>query len=194
MEVYLGTILLFGFSFAPRGFAFCSGQLVAISQNDALFSLLGTQFGGDGRTTFALPDLRGRVPCGMGQGPGLPDLIIGQQFGQFMETLTTLNLPEHTHLIQEKTAGQTVTVKASDAQANKVNPQGGYWAKSYSGSAATPSYSDTSDVTMASDAVQLSISNLINSDTGGSQGFGLSQPTLTINFSIATVGLYPSRD
>ena len=100
MEPFIGQIQLFGFGWAPVGWAVCNGQLLAISQNTALFSLLGTTYGGDGRTTFGLPDLRGRVPLGLGQGPGLSTYDLGQVGGEESVTLTTAQLPSHNHGMQ----------------------------------------------------------------------------------------------
>ncbi len=100
MEPFIGQIQLFGFGWAPQGWATCDGQLLSISSNTALFSLLGTTYGGDGRTTFALPDLRGRVPLHQGQGPGLSSYVLGEVLGQESVTLTTQQMPSHTHGIQ----------------------------------------------------------------------------------------------
>ncbi len=97
MEVFLGTIFFFGFNFAPRGWSTCEGQLLSISQNSALFSLLGTYYGGNGQTTFALPDLRGRYPMGQGQGPGLTPRTIGEASGRESVQLTLNEMPSHTH-------------------------------------------------------------------------------------------------
>src|SRR5689334_21806331 len=98
-EPFLGQICIFGFNFAPNGWAFCQGQLMPIAQNTALFSLLGTQYGGNGQTTFALPDLRGRVPLGFGQGPGLSPYTIGEQAGVEAVTLVQGQMPQHSHLV-----------------------------------------------------------------------------------------------
>ena len=95
MEAYLATILLWAANFNPRGWAFCTGQLLPISQNAALFSLLGTTYGGNGTTTFALPDFRGRVPVGVGQGPGLSDYLLGQVSGNENVTMTINQMPQH---------------------------------------------------------------------------------------------------
>jgi microcystin-dependent protein len=95
MDQYIGQLMLFAGNFAPRGWAFCHGQLLSIAQNSALFSLLGTTYGGDGQTTFGVPDLRGRAPIGMGQGPGLPNITQGQQGGAAAVTLTTAQMPAH---------------------------------------------------------------------------------------------------
>jgi len=100
IEPFIGEIAMFGGNFAPRGWAYCNGQLLAISNNDALFSLLGTIYGGDGRTTFALPDLRGRVPMHWGNGPGLSDYRIGQKSGSETTTLNVLQLPAHNHTVK----------------------------------------------------------------------------------------------
>ncbi len=100
MEPFIGQIQLFGFGWAPQGWATCDGQLLSISSNTALFSLLGTTYGGDGRTTFALPDLRGRVPLHQGQGPGLTSYVLGEVLGQESVALTTQQMPSHTHGIQ----------------------------------------------------------------------------------------------
>lgn len=95
-EPFIGEIKIFGFNFAPQNYQLCNGQIVSISQNTALFSLLGTTYGGNGQTTFALPDLRGRMPIGQGQGSGLPDYMMGEVSGTTNTTLTTANLPAHT--------------------------------------------------------------------------------------------------
>src|SRR5689334_10336146 len=108
-EPFIGSIVLFAGNFEPRGWAFCQGQLLSIAQNTALFSILGTTYGGNGQTTFALPDLRGRAPVGQGQGPGLPLVQLGQQGGANTVTLTVPNLPAHNHLINCDNSGQTST-------------------------------------------------------------------------------------
>jgi len=108
MEQFLGQIQAFGFNFAPRGWAKCEGQLLPISSNDALFSLLGTTYGGDGRTTFGLPDLRSRSIVGVGQGPGLSSIRQGQMRGTEHVTLTGSNLPSHSHELQNSTVNIAV--------------------------------------------------------------------------------------
>src|SRR5262245_42833413 len=97
MDSFIGSIILFAGNFAPRGWAFCQGQILSIAQNTALFSILGTTYGGNGQTTFALPDLRGRVPIGTGQGPGLSNIDLGEQSGSENVTLLASNMPPHTH-------------------------------------------------------------------------------------------------
>src|SRR5215204_6703487 len=105
MEPFLGMIQTFGFNFAPRGWAMCDGSIMSIAQNTALFSLLGTTYGGNGQTTYALPDLRGRVPVGTGQGPGLPSIILGEVSGEPTHTLITTEMPAHQHLISGNSSG-----------------------------------------------------------------------------------------
>lgn len=169
MEVFLGTIMLFGFNFTPRGWAICQGQLLSIAQNSALFSLLGTQYGGDGRTTFALPDLRGRVPLGFGQGPGLSDYPIGQLGGTEQVTLTSGQMPPHSHGVN---AAASATSKA---------PMNNLPAVSTGGSA----YGPTAAGTMAAGMVQ---------SAGNGQPHANMQPYLVANWCIALEGIFPSRD
>ena len=106
-QPFLSQIEAFPFNFAPKGWAFCAGQLMPINQNQALFALLGTTFGGDGRTTFALPDLRGRLANGFGQGAGLANYTLGQRAGEEAHTLTTAETPTHSHLVNADNNGTT---------------------------------------------------------------------------------------
>lgn len=131
-DPFIGQISLFGFNFPPRGWATCSGQILPIAQNTALFSLLGTTYGGDGRTTFALPDLRGRVPIHQGQGPGLSDYVIGQAGGQETITLLESQMPPHTHDLfgvqGTGTTGRGVATTPTDVQRNltdRMSVEGG---------------------------------------------------------------------
>src|SRR6266568_2255274 len=117
LEPFLGEIILVPYNFAPQGWAFCEGQLLSIAQNTALFSLLGTTYGGDGRTTFALPDLRGRVPIHFGQGPGLPNYNLGDKAGEESHTLTQSELAVHVH-----------APIAGSNTADQTTPRGGFWA------------------------------------------------------------------
>lgn len=170
MDPYIGTIAFFGFNFAPRGWATCQGQLMSISQNTALFSLLGTMYGGDGRTTFALPDLQGRFPMGQGQGPGLPNYGQGQAGGSPQTTLTQNNLPAHTHAV------------GTAAQPTSKSPQGNVPAVSTGGAAYGPAVDGGA---MNGSMIQ---------PAGGSQPFSTMPPYLVGNWCIALEGVYPSRN
>lgn len=168
-EPFVGEIRMFAGNFAPRGWAFCDGQLLAVSQNDALFSLLGTIYGGDGRTTFGLPDLRGRIPIHAGQGPGLSARRLGAKAGAENETLTVNQLPSHTH-----------TLHASADPTTTPNPQGNVLGEA----TADRIYDATPDANMASSAI---------TSIGGSRSHSNLQPYLCINYIIALFGIYPSK-
>ncbi|MGB2129405.1 MAG: phage tail protein [Flavicella sp.] len=171
-DAFIGEIKMFAGNFAPRNWAFCNGQLLPISQNTALFSLLGTTYGGDGRTTFALPDLRGRVAVHAGSGPGLSSKSLGQKGGQETVLLMESNLPSHNH-----------SIKAVAADGNTSNPEGALLAgtKILDGE-----YSkSTSDITMSSDMVGV---------TGGNQPIQNTQPFSVVNYVICLQGIYPSRN
>lgn len=176
MEPYLGQIQAFGFNFTPRGWAHCNGQLLPISQNQALFSLLGTIYGGDGRTTFALPDLRGRVPMNYGQGSGLSNQPIGERSGAERVTLNTNEIPAHTH---------ATTVNVNITPGEQSVPVNNFLAKDNGG---TNNYSATSTSGATLNPSAVSVQN-----TGGSQSHYNMQPYLAINYCIALTGLYPSR-
>lgn len=167
---FVGEIRIFAGDFAPTGWAFCDGQLLPISQNTALFSILGTAYGGNGLSTFALPDLRGRVPMQPGQGPGLTPRNRGQALGTETHTLTLAELAAHTH-----------PLRASSGNGNSDAPAGNVMARS---PAAIPQYAPSFDSVMAVDAV---------SSTGGGQPHPNMQPYLTVNFIIALQGVYPPR-
>ncbi|MCX7554487.1 tail fiber protein [Marinicella sp. S1101] len=169
-EPFVGEIRMFAGNFAPRGWAFCDGQLLAVSQNDALFSLLGTIYGGDGRTTFGLPDMRGRLSLHAGQGPGLSNRRLGAKAGAENVTLTVNQLPSHRHAINATTTG-----------GDNANPLGNKLAES-----SEDIYTDELD-----NPSQMNSSSLSN--TGGSQSHTNIMPFLCINYIIALVGIYPSR-
>ena len=167
MDPFIGQILLFAGNFAPRGWAFCQGQLLPISSNSALFSILGTTYGGDGRTTFALPDLRSRVPIGQGRGNGLTEARLGGTYGRESVSLTAANLPN-----------APVRIPASEDDASGDEPSGLAMAISE-----TPLYAAASATeSMAAGTLQ-----------GGNQPFNNLQPSLGMNYIIAIVGNYPSR-
>lgn len=169
-DPFVGEIRLFAGNFAPVNWALCNGQLMSIAQNTALFSLLGTQYGGNGQTTFALPDLRGRVPLHQGQGPGLSPRSIGEQAGAETVTLLASQIPSHSHALRASTAAAAGSTPAGALLgATSVN--------SYDNSAA--------GVAMANGAIGTS---------GGSQPHDNMAPTMALNYIIALFGVFPSRN
>ena len=171
---YLGQIMTIGFNFAPRGYAYCDGQLLSIAQNNALFSLLGTTYGGDGRTTFGLPDLRSRVAIHVGHGPGLRSYSWGQKGGVETVTLTTAQMPAHTH----------TPLDCETEPGDSITPVNHVWASDPTGS--IPLYSDQ--------AANGSMSSLSVAHQGGSLSHTNRAPYTTIGFCIALQGVYPSRN
>lgn len=189
MEGTIAEIRLFAGNFSPKSWAYCNGQLLSIAQNTALFSLLGTTYGGDGRVTFALPDFRGRHPLSSGQGPGLPNYPLGALTGNQSTILLSSNLPNHSHTV---TGTPTVTVKQPcyTGEGTAPDPENNY--------PATPSggaqmYSTTSDDTMKTYDLA-PVSNLVAGISGGSYPIPLGSPYLGINYIICMYGIYPSRD
>ena len=174
-EPFVGEIRMFAGNFAPRGWAFCDGQLLATLQNDALFSLFGTIYGGDGRTTFGLPEMRGRIPICAGSGPGLTPRQLGAKSGAEKETLTTQQLPIHSH-----------TWKATTASASNRAPVGSPDAYAYAQPTNTDVYSDNI-------SNETGFNGGMVGDTGGSRSHTNLQPYLCINFIVALFGIYPSR-
>lgn len=187
---FLGQIAIFGFNFAPRGWAFCNGQLLAISQNTALFSLLGTMYGGDGVTTFALPDLRGRAPMHMFQGAGLSNFNQGELVGTENASLLTSNLPAHTHVMSLGTSAASMNVRNSAG--NAQTPVGNIPAIEAAGVTATYS-SLAPDAAMGTAAISLSGAPAA-ALTGNNVPFDIHQPSLVLNFCIALSGIFPSRN
>jgi len=174
MTPFLGQIQPFGFNFPPRSWTHCNGQLLPIAQNTALFSLLGTTFGGDGRTTFGLPDLRGRSMVHVGTGPGLSPITWGQRGGNEITTLTVSNMPSHTH---------TGNVVAEGAVAGGSNPTNNMFG-------ASPNYVAPG----AAANKNMSTQSLHLNNTGGGQAFSNRSPYLGIYVSIALQGIFPSRN
>lgn len=172
MDPYLAEIQMFGGNFAPRGWALCNGDLLPIAQYDALFTLIGTTFGGDGVNTFALPDFRGRRPIGTGQGPGLSNYAFGETKGNESVTLLSSNLPVHTH---------TLALNCSSNKAISTTPVGNVPAVTEE----NPTYGSTSGASMP-------ISN--SGISGQNQPVSIISPYLAVNFIIAVEGVYPSRN
>jgi microcystin-dependent protein len=169
-DQYVGEIRLFGFNFAPAQWALCNGQLLSISTNSALFSLLGTFYGGDGRTNFALPNLQSRVPIHQGQGTGLSPYVIGEMSGTETVTLTQQQMPQHGH-----------SALSSGSQADGSRPAGAVLART------------TADIyTAAPDGTAMNPGMI--GTAGGSQPHPNLQPFLVINFCIALTGIFPSRN
>lgn len=185
-EPFVGQIQPFGFNFAPRGWALCDGQLMAVSSNDALFSLLGTIYGGDGRTTFGIPDLRGRAPIHFGNGPGLSNRNIGSKGGAETATLTVAEMPSHNHTGNATLSGK---VKCNSGAGNVDTPVG----NSLATISRTNQYSNAGANTDMADGTVDASGNLTTSNAGGSLPHINMQPYLTINYCIALVGIYPSR-
>jgi microcystin-dependent protein len=168
-EPFLAEVRMVGFNFAPRGWAFCDGQILPINQNQSLYSLLGTTYGGDGRTTFALPDLRGRSPIHVGRSNGGGGHLLGQKSGEETHTLTVNEMPQHRHVAQasSQTGNNPIPVDHILASANNL-------------------YRSPTDLTAL---VAGTIANV-----GGGQAHDNMQPYLAVNFCIALQGLFPSRN
>lgn len=181
-EPFIGGIVMFGGNFAPRGWALCDGQLLPINQNTALFSILGTTYGGDGRTTFGLPDLRSRFPLHPGNGPGLPSYNLGQKGGAATRTLTTNQMPSHTHTA----TGGGGSVAVASTPGTTDDPTGNVLARPAS---SIPTYAAPADAdgTLGGGAVTIG-------NTGGNQSFDTMPPYQAVNFIIALVGVFPSRN
>ena len=179
----LGSVELWPMNFAPRGWTFCNGQLLPIAQHTALFSLLGTTYGGDGRTTFGLPDLRGRIALGAGSAPGLSSYALGTRAGEENVVLTEGDLPAHDHALG---AGVTATLAAGTAAGTLAVPEPGRVIAGHTGAFA-PVDAATSSVG------GLSVSGATE-NAGGGGAHENRQPYLTLNFIIALVGVYPSRN
>ncbi len=180
MEGYIGEIRMFAGNFAPRNWAYCQGQLMSIAQNTALFSILGTTYGGDGQVTFGLPDFRGRLAIGIGQGPGLSDYELGQMAGSENITLLLPNLPAHNHIVTG-----TVTLKASSDGVTETDPTG-------------KNLGPGNTYTTAADLVDMALGNtdvkLSTAPVGGNVPYSHLQPYLAMNYIICTEGIYPSRN
>ena len=176
MEPFVGQICLFGFDFAPRGWMLCNGQLLPINQYQALFALLGTTYGGNGTTTFALPDLRGRAALHYGQGPGLTPRVMGEASGSENVTLLSTQMPTHNHTLLAHSGGGNVPLSSTTVISNPVD---------INGDALNAFTTATPNTTLSPAAIGMS---------GGSQPHNNMQPYLVMNYCIAYVGIFPSRD
>lgn len=172
-EPFIAQIMLFAGNFPPRNWAFCQGQLLPIAQNQALFSLLGTTYGGDGRTTFALPDLRGRLALNAGQGPGLSSYLLGQRGGRSLHTLQVSEMPAHTH---------AVTPACNGSARGVATPANGVYGAGPT--APNGNYSSRQNGQMAAFA---------SGPAGGGQPIDLMQPFLAVYHCICLFGIFPSR-
>ncbi|CAM1372263.1 phage tail protein [Tenacibaculum xiamenense] len=185
MNPFIGQIMLFAGNFAPRGWALCDGQLLAINSNTALFSILGTTYGGDGRTSFGLPDLRGRVPMGPRTGPGLSPRVLGQRGGIEEVTLNVLQIPSHSHIAQT-----TANLYGQSASGDEDTLGPGVVLASGSGTGSEIYSSTTVNTQMGNSIVASTTLN----NTGGSQSHDNIQPYLALNYIIALYGTYPARN
>lgn len=170
-DPYIGEIRIFAGNFAPQGWAFCQGQLLSIAEYDVLFSLIGTTYGGDGQSNFALPNLAGRLPLHQGTGPGLSTRIIGELGGAEAISLNTGQMPIHQH-----------TAVCQDAAGDQLNPQAHFWSKD--GTSSTAPYNTDANSMMASTAISTAGQGIAHENL---------QPFLVINYIIAFTGLYPSH-
>ncbi|GEO10041.1 phage tail protein [Segetibacter aerophilus] len=175
-EPFIGQITLFAGTFAPRGWAFCQGQILSIAQNTALFSILGTTYGGNGQTTFALPDLRGRVPVGPGQGPGLSNYSLGQQSGSESVTLTVGNMPSHNHPLAASTSDGDASSPTNNYNAVTIDP------------------STLNSMNTYKTAANTNMNPAAIGQAGGNQPHQNMQPYTCINYIIALEGIFPSRN
>ena len=178
-EPFIGEITMFGGNFAPRSWALCDGQLLAINQNQSLFSLLGTTYGGDGRVTFALPDLRGRAPLHEGNGPGLSQRNLGSKGGLENHTLSVNEMPSHTHTMNDP------ALKATANPANTTDPMG-------AALAIAPAYNDSE--LPATAMREGSVDHPVPGNAGSGSSHNNMQPFQVINFIIALTGIFPSRN
>jgi len=189
MQPHVGEIILVGFNFAPAGWAFCNGQLLAITEFETLFNLIGTTYGGDGQTTFAVPDLRGRAPIAPGQGPLLSNRVLGESGGNETVTLLPTQLPVHTHAID--VSSLTAPPKCKNGAGNQRTPVGNVPAIEAAGATATYS-SGAPDANMNASSVAVT-GSVAGLPVGGSQAHSNLQPYLTLNYCISLFGVFPSQ-
>ena len=202
MDGVIGTVMICGFNFPPRTWSFCSGQLLAINANTSLYSLLGTNYGGDGRTTFGLPALNGRVPVGQGQAPGgSVHWSMGTTYGSDLHYMNLSELPTHSHgaSFVPNSLGQA-TLRASTGPGESATPrEGDFLAQSVPGASPADQpekiYSSTAEspVNLSGLTVPEETGSVTVQQTGGSSPFNIVQPSLGMNYSICMQGIYPSR-
>ncbi len=196
-DPFIGQIVMFGGNFAPRGWALCDGQLLPISSHSALFSILGTTYGGDGRTTFGLPDLRGRYAMHAGNGPGLSGRNLGAKSGTETNTLNVTQIPSHNHTAAITDPAVTVNVGASTTQATSQTPSNGN-VLSAGTAAGRPEASiygaGSTDVTLGGTSGSISDAAITVGNTGNNQSVNNMPPFQCVNFIIALQGTFPSRN
>ncbi len=191
MEGTIGEIRMFAGNFAPRSWAFCNGQLLSIAQNTALFSILGTTYGGNGQTTFALPNFNGRTAVGTGTGQGLANVDLGQMAGTNNVTLTIANLPAHTHPATATVTGN-VSPKALADSGLGDDPSNNYPAISSGSEKMYSSSTQTPDATMGASPISATAQVTVGV-TGSSQPVNVTNPYLGMNYIICLEGIFPSR-
>ncbi|MFJ4248963.1 Microcystin-dependent protein [Pseudomonas helmanticensis] len=195
MDVYMGTVMTFAFNFAPSNWALCNGQIMSISQYNALFALLGTVYGGNGQQTFGLPNLQSRLPVCQGSGPGLTPRVMGEVSGAEQVTATLNNLPNHTHTLAGLTA--TTTVQLANPASNVVGTPtatNAYIGASGTGPGLANIYSDAQGASpVPLKGAATTISGTIT-PTGNGLPMPIMNPYLVLNFSIALNGIFPSRN
>nr|WP_315150744.1 tail fiber protein [uncultured Flavobacterium sp.] len=179
---YIGEIRLFAGNFPPAGWAFCDGSILPISENDALFALIGTTYGGDGQSTFGLPDLRGRVPIGTGQGAGLSNRLLGEKVGQETVTLTTANMPSHSHIGRIVVNNSNANISVPTASSS-IGTSG-----SFSGRTFLPNLSYNSS------APDILLQTITTSSVGNSTPVDITKPRLGLNYIISLFGIFPSQN
>lgn len=191
MEGYMSEVRLFAGNFTPLYWNLCNGELMSIAQNTALFSLIGTTYGGDGQVTFALPDLRGRraVHSGNMAGPGLPQVYIGEVSGTENITILNSQMPMHLHTMSAQMTGSVNLKFFDDTGIAGSTPQNNYYA-----AASQPVYAPSPDTTLAPATITTNLSTMSLAASGGSQPVSLITPYLALNYIICVEGIYPSRN
>ncbi|QJE98144.1 phage tail protein [Luteolibacter luteus] len=194
-EPFIGEIKMFAGNFAPRGYMMCNGQILSIAQNTALFSILGTTYGGNGQTTFALPNLQSRVPIHAGQGPGLSLYVLGEMAGTETVTMTQAQMPAHTHVAVVTPGGgnNTISLPCSTNPGDSDSPAGRIPAIS---SAGEEQYTDATSANAQTAPVTVNVSTptVTNGISGSNLPVPILQPFLAINYIIAINGIFPSRN